>query len=96
MPRCRVRYLEFMMRTAKVAMLVAFSLLGCATPAQRAMEKANEAEQMLQVYGPACERIGYAANTDPWRNCVVQMNQTDALRYLYGYSYPYSRLGPYW
>ena len=83
------------MRAAIAGFLVAGSLTGCATPAQRAMEKANEAEMMLQIYGPACERLGYAANSDLWRNCVVQMNQTDALRYAYPYPY-YSRLGPYW
>ncbi len=85
------------MRAAMTVCLIAGSLLGCATPAQRALEKAGEAEQMIQVYGPACERLGYIVNSDPWRNCIVQMNQTDALRYSYGYSYPYySRLGPYW
>lgn len=85
------------MRAAIAVSLVAGSLLGCATPAQRAVEKANEAEVMMQIYGPACERLGYTANSDQWRNCVVQMNQTDAMRYSYGYPYPYySRWGPYW
>ena len=83
------------MRAAIAVALIAGGLLGCATPAQRAMEKVGEAEQMIQVFGPACERLGYVANSDAWRNCLVQMNQTDALRYSNAYPY-YSRLGPYW
>lgn len=85
------------MRTAIAVCLMAGCMLGCATPAQRAMQKATDAEQMLQIYGPACERLGYASNSDPWRNCIVQMSQIDTLRYAPGYGYPYySRFGPYW
>lgn len=84
------------MRTIPSICLAALLLSACSTPAQRAAQRAAEAEQMLLIFGPACERIGYVANTDPWRSCVVQMNQTDALRYSYGYSYPYRAYGgPY-
>ena len=84
------------MRTVYLTCVMAILLMGCATPAQRAAQKASEAEEILQIYGPACERLGYVARSDAWRNCMVQLNQTDALRYSYGYSYPYRwRTGPY-
>jgi hypothetical protein len=84
------------MRTfASICVTIAM-LTACSTPARRAAEKVAEAEQMMMMYGPPCERLGYVANTDPWRSCVVQMNQTDALRYSYGYTYPFRNYGgPY-
>jgi hypothetical protein len=48
-----------------------FALLligGCATPEERA-------DKMISRYGPVCDRLGYQANTDPWRDCVVKQAQ---------------------
>jgi hypothetical protein len=57
-------------------------LAGCVTPEERAIRKQAEVEQMMTVYGPACQRLGYTPNTDPWRSCVLQLNvQDDLLRY---------------
>jgi hypothetical protein len=28
------------------------------------------ATYMLAEHGPLCERLGYQANTDPWRLCI--------------------------
>ena len=47
-------------------------LLGCSTPEQRAMKQQAEMDRMMAEYGPACVQLGFAANTDPWRNCVIQ------------------------
>jgi len=73
------------MRTISSICLTAAFLTACSTPAQRAAQKSAEDEQMLTIYGPACARLGYAARTDPWRSCIVQMHQTDGLRHSYGY-----------
>lgn len=27
-------------------------------------------EQAVEVRGPACEKLGYKRDTDPWRDCV--------------------------
>jgi hypothetical protein len=28
---------------------------------------------MITVHGPACEKLGFQANTDGWRNYVLQL-----------------------
>lgn len=58
----------FMLMTASVV-----CLLGCTTPQEKAMQQQAEMDRMMAEYGPACVQLGFAANTDPWRNCVVQM-----------------------
>jgi hypothetical protein len=48
-------------------------LLGCATPQEKALQQQAEMDRMMAEYGPACTQLGFAANSDPWRNCVVQL-----------------------
>ena len=48
-------------------------LLGCASPQEKAMKQQAEMDRMMTEYGPACTQLGFAVNTDPWRNCVVQL-----------------------
>lgn len=48
-------------------------LLGCASPQEKALQQQAEMDRMMAEYGPACVQLGFAANTDPWRNCVVQL-----------------------
>jgi hypothetical protein len=69
------------MRISIVAVSIAAFLAGCATPtpAERAAQQAQEADRMLVVYGPACEKLGFQHNTDPWRNCVIGMSQKEAI-----------------
>jgi hypothetical protein len=71
-------------RAAPVLALAAIGLLsGCATtPQERAARVQKEVEEMLVVYGPACEKLGYAADTDPYRDCVLRLNNRDRLMYL--------------
>ncbi|MFC5514072.1 hypothetical protein ACFPOU_23490 [Massilia jejuensis] len=52
-------------------------LLGCSTPQQKAMQQQAEMERMIALYGPACTRLGYAMNSDPWRDCVLQSASRD-------------------
>jgi hypothetical protein len=61
--------------------LLAALLLGCATPAERAALVQAEVEEMIKVYGPACEKLGYTKDSDPWRECVLRLGTRDD--YLY-------------
>jgi hypothetical protein len=72
------------MRTIAIAGLAALTLAGCSTPEQRAAEIQAEMNRMMVTFGPACDKLGYAANSDPWRNCVLQLSaKEDAQRYGY-------------
>ncbi len=57
-------------------------LASCATPEDRAVAVQREVDQMVATYGPACERLGYQANDDRWRDCVMRLAQRDEQRYL--------------
>lgn len=59
--------------------VLAVLLAGCATPGERAARVQQEVEEMIAVYGPACERLGYQADTDAWRDCILRLNQGDRL-----------------
>lgn len=66
-----------------LAAAAAVIVAGCATPAQRAAEMQAEVDQMIVVYGPACDKLGYQNGTDPWRGCVLGLNaQKSRERYL--------------
>ena len=68
----------------------------CSTPQDRAAQKEAEAANMMAMYGPACSRLGYALNSDPWRNCIVTLSTKDDLQ-RYGPSPGYyPGWGPYW
>lgn len=57
-------------------------LAACSTPEEQAIRKQAEVVHMMTVYGPACQRLGYTPNSDPWRNCILHLNvQDDLLRY---------------
>lgn len=67
------------MRYATVLLICIIA--GCATPEQIAARRAAEAqaqEQQNIAYTRAlagqCEAVGYARNSDPWRNCIVQLH----------------------
>jgi len=58
-------------------------LAGCVTTAERAAQMQGEVDEMVAVYGPACEKLGFQAATDPWRNCVLGLSsQKNRERYL--------------
>ena len=65
------------MRTLTLMAASIVCLLGCTTPQQRAAQQQAEMERMIAVYGPACTQLGYAMNSDPWRNCVLQSAAKD-------------------
>lgn len=88
------------MRTLLLATASALCLIGCSTPQERALKQQADMDRMIIEYGPACERLGYTANSDQWRGCVLQLSTKDEIgRYAnYGpYGYPYGWGGPpYW
>lgn len=94
------------MRHLIVAGVGALLLAGCTTPEQKAANMQAEVNRMMQIYGPACSKLGYAANSDQWRDCVLQLSVKDEVqRYgypVYGLGYGRSRWsmggywGPYW
>jgi len=54
-------------------------LAGCATtPAEREARAQREVDQMVQAFGPACDKLGYKRDTDPWRDCVVKLSTKDS------------------
>lgn len=65
-------------------LLGALLLAGCTTPQQTAAAAQAEMERMMMVYGAACSKLGFPANSDQWRNCVLQLSARDDLR-RYGY-----------
>lgn len=94
------------MRKLVMAGLGALLLAGCTTPQQRAANMQAEMNEMMVVYGPACARLGYAVNSDQWRDCVLQLSaKEEAQRWGHpSYSVGYGRgrwgwgghWGPYW
>jgi hypothetical protein len=87
---------EAMMRTLML-LPVAVLLAACSTPQERAARLQAEMEHDMQVYGPACVRLGFQVNSDPWRNCVLQLGTREEVqRSLSSPSY-YAGYGPgYW
>ena len=65
---------------AIVTTVLLVALAGCATPAERANAVQRDVDEMIQVYGPGCERLGYKADSDPWRECVLRLAHRDDLQ----------------
>ena len=65
---------------ALAALATLATLAACTTPQERAVQKQAEVEQMMVIYGPACQRLGYQPQTDAWRSCVLQLNVQDDLQ----------------
>lgn len=53
-------------------------LAACATPEERAAQYQREVDAMVQVYGPACDRLGYKSDSDPWRDCILRLNARES------------------
>ena len=55
-------------------------LAGCSTPGDRA-------ERVAQHFGPYCDKLGYARDSDAWRTCVREQDarpQSAAQRLING------------
>jgi hypothetical protein len=55
-------------------LLVALLTVGCATQSERTAQMQREVDDMIAVYGPACEKLGYGAASDAWRSCILRLN----------------------
>ena len=62
------------MRSTAFLILAASLLAACATPEQRAVAMQRQVDEMITVYGPACERLGYSRDTQPWRDCILRLD----------------------
>lgn len=84
-------------------LLTAVFATACTTPQERAARMQAEMESMIQIYGPACGRLGYPANSDQWRNCILQLSVKDELdrygnrtQFHAGYGRSHWRMGGFW
>lgn len=84
------------MRCSITAAMVAAFLAACATPAQQAAQAEREVDYMVQVYAPACEKLGYTRNTDPWRNCILSLSAKDDVVRYYNDAYLFRRHPLWW
>lgn len=71
----------------KTLALLSLTLLlaACAalTPEERAAKMAQEVDEMIRVYGPACEKLGFPNDSDPWRDCVLRLSADERrIQYL--------------
>ena len=66
-----------MLRSSILSILAV--LAGCATQAERSAQIQREVDDMIAVYGPACDKLGYKSATDPWRDCVLRLNTKDTV-----------------
>lgn len=69
-----------MLRNGLMVLLVAV-LAGCMTQAERIAAEKAEIDEMIRIYGPACEKLGYARDADPWRDCILRLRAYDDERY---------------
>jgi tetrahydromethanopterin S-methyltransferase subunit D len=60
------------MRAFAVSILLIF-VAGCVTQTERAAQVQRDVEEMIRVYGPGCEKLGFKTDTDPWRDCVLRL-----------------------
>ncbi len=68
-----------MLRIVLSALLAAL-LAGCATPEERAARVQAEVQDMIRVYGPGCEKMGYTKDTDLWRECILRLSARNDYR----------------
>ena len=66
------------MRTFALFVVMIF-LAGCVTQAERAAQVQRDVDDMIRVYGPGCEKLGYKPDSDLWRDCVLHLSTKDSL-----------------
>lgn len=79
------------MKTRAIYMLsLILSLVGCASNPLAEQEQATKLmAYKIQVYGPACEKLGFEKDTDMWRECIQKEYEQTITRRQYQMSYPY-------
>src|SRR3981189_2633754 len=69
---------ETAMRALALFLFTMF-VAGCVTQAERAAQVQRDVDDMILVYGPGCEKLGYKTDSDPWRDCVLRLSTKDRL-----------------
>ena len=57
-----------------MTMLMLSLLAGCMTQEQKTARAQQQVTEMVQTYGPACEKLGYQRDTDQWRSCILSLD----------------------
>lgn len=70
-----------MRSTLMVLFLVGLSACETLTPEQRAAQMERQVDTMIRSYAPACEKLGYKADTDEWRNCILRLDSTASIQF---------------
>ena len=65
---------------AIAASLLLLLVTGCATQEERAAAVQRDVDDMIRVYGPGCEKLGFKGDTDPWRECILRLAHRDDLQ----------------
>lgn len=79
------------MNTRAIYVLSLMALLaGCASNPIAEQDKAVKLmEYKMQVYGPACEKLGFEKDTDVWRECILREYEQTIMQQQYQWNYPY-------
>lgn len=71
-------------------------LSACASnPAAEQARATQQMEYKMHVYGPACEKLGFAKDTDKWRECIQREYEQSIMR-IQQYNSPYLYGSPYY
>lgn len=68
---------------ATISLLMLGLLAGCVSQAERTAQAVREADQMMQTYGPACEKLGYQRDSDQWRSCILRLDNKESSDHRY-------------
>jgi hypothetical protein len=79
------------MKTHAIYMLsLILSIVGCTSnPVAEQNQATKLMEYKIQVYGPACEKLGFEHDTDSWRECIQKEYEQTIIRRQYQWDYPY-------
>ena len=79
------------MNTRAIYILSLMALLaGCVSNPIAEQNKAIKLmEYKMQVYGPACERLGFEKDTNSWRDCIQREYEHTIIHQEYYRNYPY-------
>lgn len=58
----------------RVILLITVVLAGCTTVSDRAVRAEHDIDASIRVQGPACEKLGYQKDSDPWRDCIIRLS----------------------
>jgi hypothetical protein len=61
------------------ALTISCCIAGCMTQQERAAAVSRDVEDMINVYGPGCAKLGYKPDSDQWRDCVLRLATKDEI-----------------